>query len=141
LLGAGSAAAAMALKNLMLQTNLSATIVVYGTPAEETLEGKTVLIRHGYFRDVDVVIGWHPHNHNNPGEVKHKAATSLTMTFHGRAAHACNCPENGRSALDAAELTSLGCNYLREHLDRDSYLHYSYLNGGERPNIVPDYAK
>ncbi len=63
------------------------------------------------------------------------------MTFHGRAAHACNCPENGRSALDAAELTNVGVNYLREHVDRDCYMHYCYINGGERPNIVPDYAK
>ena len=46
------------------------------------------------------------------------------------AADACNCPENGRSALDAAELTNIGVNYLREHVDRDCYMHYCYLNGG-----------
>ena len=112
-----------------------------GTPAEETLAGKTIMVNNGCFRDVDVVLGWHPHNHSEPGEIKHKAAAAFTMTFHGRAAHACNCPENGRSALDAAELTNIGVNYLREHVDRDCYMHYCYLNGGERPNIVPDYAK
>lgn len=140
LLGTGSAAAGIILKQFV-DEGLPATIVVYGTPAEETLEGKTILVQNGYFRDVDVVLGWHPHNHNSPGEIKHKAAGSFTMTFHGKAAHACNCPENGRSALDAAELTNIGCNYLREHIDRDSYLHYSYISGGDRPNIVPDYAK
>lgn len=140
LLGTGSAAAGILLK-AFVEEGLPATIVVYGTPAEETLEGKTILIQNGYFRDVDVVLGWHPHNHNNPGRIRHKAAGAFTMTFRGRAAHACNCPENGRSALDAAELTNIGCNYLREHMDRDSYLHYCYIHGGERPNIVPDYAK
>ena len=140
LLGVGSAAAGIALKQLV-DEGLPATIVVYGTPAEETLAGKTVMIENGYFRDIDVCLAWHPLDHNNPGEVKFKAAEALTMTFHGRAAHACNCPENGRSALDAAELTNVGVNYLREHVDRDCYMHYTYLQGGDRPNIVPESAK
>ncbi len=49
--------------------------------------------------------------------------------------------ENGRSALDAAELTNVGVNYLREHVNRDCYMHYSYINAGDRPNIVPEDAK
>ncbi len=140
LLGAGSAAAGIALKQLVDQ-GLPATIVIYGTPAEETLAGKNIMIRNGYFRDIDVCLAWHPLDHNDPGEVRFMAATGITMTFHGRAAHACNCPENGRSAVDAAELTNIGVNYLREHVDKDSYMHYCYLNGGDRPNIVPEYAK
>ena len=141
LLGAGSAAAGIALKEMVEKHGLPATVIVYGTPAEETLAGKTIMVANGYFRDTDVCLAWHPLDHNDPGEVKFKAASAFTMTFHGRAAHACNCPENGRSALDAAELTNVGVNYLREHVDRDSYMHYCYINGGERPNIVPDHAK
>ena len=141
LLGAGSAAAGIALKELIEREKLPITVVVYGTPAEETLTGKTIMVENGYFRDVDVCLGWHPLDHNDPGEVKFKAASAFTMTFHGKAAHACNCPENGRSALDAAELTNVGVNYLREHVNRDCYMHYSYLHGGDRPNIVPETAK
>ncbi len=141
LLGVGSAAAGIAIKELIEKEQLPATVVVYGTPAEETLEGKTIMIENGYFRDVDVCLAWHPLDHNDCGEVAFKACAAMMMTFHGVKAHASNCPENGRSALDAAELTNVGCNYLREHIDRDSYLHYCYVNGGDRPNIVPDYAK
>ena len=140
LLGAGSAAAGIALAQLV-DEGLPATVVVYGTPAEETLAGKTIMIENGYFRDVDVCLAWHPLDHNDPGEVKFKAAVALHFTDHGRAAHACNCPENVRSALDAAELTNIGVNYLREHVDKDCYMHYCYTHGGERPNIVPDYAQ
>lgn len=140
LLGAGSAAAGIALKELIVKENLPVTVVVYGTPAEETLAGKTQMVEHGYFRDVDVCLGWHPLDHNDPGEVKFKAATAFTMKFQGKAAHACNCPENGRSALDAAELTNVGVNYLREHVNRDCYMHYCYTHGGDRPNIVPEHA-
>ena len=140
LLGAGSAAAGIALKNLIDEAQLPATVVVYGTPAEETLSGKTQMVANGYFRDVDVCLGWHPLDHNDPGEVKFKAASAFLMKFHGRAAHACNCPENGQSALDAAELTNVGVNYLREHVNRDCYMHYCYTHGGDRPNIVPESA-
>ena len=49
LLGAGSAAAGIALAQLV-DEGLPATVVVYGTPAEETLAGKTIMIENGYFR-------------------------------------------------------------------------------------------
>ena len=140
LLGAGSAAAGIALRELVEKEQLDATVVVYGTPAEETLAGKTTMVANGYFQDVDVCLGWHPLDHNDPGEVKFKACCAFTMKFHGKAAHACNCPENGRSALDAAELTNIGVNYLREHVNRDCYMHYCYIHGGDRPNIVPESA-
>lgn len=139
LLGAGSAAAAIALK-ACIDAGLPATAVVYGTPAEETLQGKTIMAANGYFRELDAALAWHPLDRNEPGEVRFKAVSGFTMTFRGRAAHACNCPENGRSALDAAELTNIGVNYLREHVTRDCYMHYCYLHGGERPNIVPEKA-
>ena len=99
------------------------------------------MVNNGCFRDVDVVLGWHPHNHSEPGEIKHKAAAAFTMTFHGRAAHACNCPENGRSALDAAELMNVGVNYLREHVPGDVRMHYAYIDNGLPANVVPDIAK
>ncbi len=141
LLGAGSAGAGIIIKDMIDQGLLDAKVVVYGTPAEETLQGKTIMLKNGYFKDIDVCLGWHPLDHNNPGEVKFKAAISFTMTYKGKAAHACNCPENGRSALDAAELTNVGVNYLREHVNRDCYMHYCYINAGDRPNIVPEDAK
>lgn len=140
LLGAASAAAGIALKHAIEETGLAGRIVVYGTPAEETLEGKTIMIEHGAFRELDACIAWHPLDRNECGEVKYKAIASVIYEFHGVTAHACGSPEMGRSALDAVELMSVGCNYLREHIDKDSFLHYSYLNGGLKPNIVPDYA-
>lgn len=39
-------------------------------------------------------------------------------------------PEAGRSALDAAELMSVGVNYLREHMDSKERVHYAYTNAG-----------
>lgn len=140
LLGAGSAAAGIALAHMAQEQGLNLTVIVYGTPAEERYSGKSIMAKAGAFQELDVCLGWHPLDHNDCGMTKFKAMSSFEVTFHGKKAHACNCPELGRSALDACELMNIGCNYLREHIDRDSYLHYCYTNGGEVPNIVPDCA-
>jgi aminobenzoyl-glutamate utilization protein B len=42
--------------------------------------------------------------------------------------------------LDAVELMNAGVNYLREHMPLTSRVHYVIRNGGDAPNIVPDYA-
>ena len=42
--------------------------------------------------------------------------TGVLYSFKGRTAHAAGAPFAGRSALDAAELMNVGCNYLREHI-------------------------
>ncbi|MCK1975033.1 peptidase dimerization domain-containing protein, partial [Bacillus safensis] len=68
--------------------------------------------------------------------------TRMDFEFTGRASHAAAAPHLGRSALDAVELMSVGCNYLREHIPSDCRLHYAYLNaGGVAPNVVQAKAK
>ena len=141
LLGVGAAAAAMALREEMEKGGLSGTLVVYGCPAEETLFGKTKMAEEGYFKELDVALAWHPEDHYCCGEVCHKAMDSIRFRFHGRSAHASVCPELGRSALDGAEMMSVGANYLREHVPDGVRIHYSYLSAGEKPNVVPDFAE
>ena len=141
LLGTAVAAAACALKADMETTGAAGTICVYGCPAEEIMSGKIVMNDQGVFDDLDVAITWHPFDRNRVSNDIWQAQDIKNYTFHGLSSHAAKAPEKGRSALDAAELTNIGVNYLREHVDRDCYMHYCYLNGGERPNIVPDYAK
>lgn len=68
---------------------------------------------------------------------KEEACGAKTMFFRG-ASQAAIAPHLGRSALDAAELMSVGVNYLREHVPQESRIHYAYLDsGGSAPNVVP----
>jgi aminobenzoyl-glutamate utilization protein B len=61
----------------------------------------------------------------------------IFFSFKGVSAHAAAAPEYGRSALDAAELMSVGVNYLREHIIQDARIHYAYTDvGGGMPNVV-----
>ena len=62
-------------------------------------------------------------------------------TFHGVSAHAAKSPQEGRSALDAAELMNIGVNYLREHVPDEVRMHYAYVDNGIPSNVVPDLAK
>ncbi len=140
LLCTGSIAAAAALKTTLEKEKYPGKVIVYGTPAEETLYGKTQLIAEGYFRDVDIVLTWHPGTMNHCGEFSHKSMHSVKLFFQGKTAHASVCPEQGRSALDACELTNVGVNYLREHVPTHVRMHYSYCSEGGMPNIVPEKA-
>ena len=66
----------------------------------------------------------------------------MFFEFYGISAHAGAKPYMGRSALDAVELTNVGCNYLREHIIPEARLHYAVTNtGGTAPNIVQAYAE
>jgi aminobenzoyl-glutamate utilization protein B len=61
--------------------------------------------------------------------------------FKGVTSHAGGSPHLGRSALDAAELMSVGVNYLREHMIDQARVHYAYVDaGGVSPNVVQDHA-
>ena len=53
LLGAGSLAAAVAVKKLIEEGKLHGTVVFYGCPGEEGCAGKTFMARDGEFRDLD----------------------------------------------------------------------------------------
>lgn len=141
LLGTAVCAAAVALKEDMTANGAPGTIRVYGTPAEEIMSGKIVMNDKGVFDDLDVAVTWHPFDRNRVCNDIWPSIDRKTYTFTGVPAHASECPELGRSALDAAELMNVGVNYLREHVSTDVRMHYSYENNGIPANIVPDKAK
>lgn len=141
LLGTAVCAAACALKEDMTASGAQGTIIVYGCPAEEIMSGKIVMNAAGVFDELDVGVMWHPFDRNRISNDIWQSQDIKNYTFHGISAHASKSPENGRSALDAAELMNVGVNYLREHVSDDVRMHYAYLDNGIPANVVPDIAK
>jgi aminobenzoyl-glutamate utilization protein B len=136
-LGAGSAAAAAGIKDYMQEQGLSGTVRYYGCPAEESGSGKAYLARSGVFNGLDAALTWHPMMENSVWTMSSLANYQVFFSFKGVSAHAAAAPENGRSALDAAELMSVGVNYLREHIIPEARIHYAYTDvGGGLPNVV-----
>lgn len=142
LLGAAALGAAIAIKEQLQAGLLSGTVVFYGCPGEEGCAGKTFMARDGMFRDLDAVLCWHPDYVNSVTTGTNAASLQVEYTFTGIASHAADAPEHGRSALDAAELMNIGVQFLREHMPKDSSVHYAFTNaGGISPNVVQPIAK
>ena len=141
LLGAGSLAAAAAMKEAMLALDIKGTIRYYGCPAEEGGAAKVFMVRDGLFSGIDAIVRWHPINATYVSMSPCLALYSIRYQFHGKTAHAGTNPHLGRSALDAAILMDVGVNYLREHMPTTVRVHSIITKGGEAPNIVPDFAE
>ena len=141
LFGTASAAAAIEVKNWLIANKKSGTIRFYGTPAEEGGSGKVYMVREGLFKDVDVVLHWHPGNSNNASPANSLANKTGKFRFYGIASHAAAAPEKGRSALDAVEAMNDMVNMMREHVTQETRIHYVITRGGEAPNVVPAFAE
>ncbi len=141
LLGSGAALAAVSVKKYLEANHITGTLRYYGTPAEEGGSGKIYMVRAGLFKDVDVVLHWHPADRNSVTNGGALAVYSAKFTFHGVAAHAALAPDRGRSALDAVMLMGNGIEFMREHVPSSTRIHYIISKGGVAPNIVPDLAQ
>lgn len=140
LLGVACLGAALGMKAELEASGKEGTVVFYGCPAEEVLTGKAFMAREGAFADLDAAFSWHGATTNHLTTGTMTGLNSAVFHFHGVTAHAGGDPHNGRSALDAVELMSVGANYLREHVTSDVRIHYVIKEGGTAPNIVPDTA-
>ena len=116
-----------------------ATIIVYGTPAEETTSGKLPMAKAGIFDNLDIAIMMHGSD-GTTVDGKSLALNLVDFIFEGKAAHAAIAPEKGISALDAVLMTFNGIEYLREHVRSDVRLHGVITDGGNAANIVPERA-
>ena len=141
LFGTASTAAAISVKDWMKANNIKGTIRFYGCPAEEGGSGKVYMVREGVFDDVDVALHWHPSSANAASAGAALANKSAKFRFYGISAHAAAAPQMGRSALDGVEAMNYMVNMMREHVPEDARIHYVITEGGEAPNVVPDFAE
>ena len=139
--GVGSVAGAVAIKQWLSEHKHAGTIKVFGTPAEEGGGGKVYMVRDGFFKNVDVILDWHPGTGNRVSVGTGTAIQMIDYSFTGKASHAAGAPDKGRSALDGVEAFNYMVNLLREHVPTSSRIHYVITNGGEAPNVVPEFAK
>lgn len=137
MLGVGSVAAAIGVKEYMTANGLEGTIIYFGCPGEEGGSGKAFMARDGVFDCLDAALTWHPSDLNGVMAGSSLANVQVSYKFKGIAAHAAGCPHLGRSALDAVELMNVGVNFLREHIIPEARVHYAITNtGGYSPNVV-----
>ena len=140
--GAVAIGAAYAVKRAMERYKLPGTIALSFGPAEEQLISRPFLGRAGFFKDADAAILIHIGDNLATGfGLQNYAAISAKFTFLGKTAHGAVAPWEGRDALDAVELMSIGFDKLREHLRPTYRGHRTITMGGIQPNIIPDKAQ
>lgn len=146
LIGVTSVAAAIALGETLPQTG--GRVVVLGTPAEEGgLAGpggprgnvKKRFVEAGLLDGVDAALMVHPAGKTRLTETT-LANNHLYFHFYGRPSHAAGAPHKGINALDALVLLYNGISMLRQQLPDGVRVHGIITNGGQAPNVIPEYA-
>jgi len=146
IIGVTSIAAAVALSETINDTG--GKVVVLGTPAEEGgLRGKggpngnvkARFIEHGFLQDVDAALMVHPAGKTRLSGPS-LANNHLFFHFYGKPSHAGSSPHKGVNALDALVLLYNGISVLRQQLPDGVRVHGIITNGGQAPNVIPEYA-
>lgn len=116
--------------------NLVGRVSLIGTPAEETVGSKCILVNEGIFNDVDYALMIHPTAGKNLINRSARATTGLRIHYIGKSAHSA-LPQNGINALSAtiALFNSIDC--LRPTFLPSDNVNGVILDGGKAANVVP----
>lgn len=138
LLGATDTGAGIALSKLVDEAG--GTVIVLGTPAEETNGDKVTMSDAGTFDDVDVAFCTHP------SDGYYASGTSMAMEaiefrFYGQTSHAAASPYEGNNALDACINFFNNVSSLRQQIHPSARVHGVIKEGGEAANVIPDYTR
>ena len=121
------------------RADLSGTVELIGTPAEEGGGGKIRLLEAGVFEGVDAAMMFHPFDRDL---LAHDtlATNWVDMVFRGKPSHAAIAPWDGASALTACMQTFHLVDAQRVHF-RDGVRVHGYIkDGGQAVNIIPERA-
>ncbi|KZT51018.1 hypothetical protein CALCODRAFT_488261 [Calocera cornea HHB12733] len=143
LIAIGGVAAALGVAQAMKEHDISGTVTLLGTPAEEGGNGKCILLERGAYEGIDACLMIHPcpgaENWHGAGSCLARAQVEAEFT--GHTAHAAFAPWEGRNALDAAIISYTAISALRQQIKPTSRVHGSLEGRDWTPNVVPDYAK
>lgn len=121
-------------------SELTGSVELIGTPAEEGGGGKIKLLDAGAFEGIDVAIMYHPYDRDI---LSHPALATrrLVFKFSGTPSHAAIAPWEGQSALTACLETFRLIDAQRVHFRDGVRVHGIVTNGGQAVNVIPERAE
>jgi amidohydrolase len=140
LIATSSLASAVGVSAAMRQLQTPGTLILMGTPAEETGGGKDIMAKNGAWKGVSACIMTHPMNYSTPLFLM-KASLKFRAKFYGKASHAAGAPEEGRNACDAIVMAYNGLAMLRQHIKKNESIQSVILEAGKAPNVIPEFAE
>lgn len=120
--------------------NVVGEVTVFGTPAEETGDGKPPMVEAGIFDGYDACLMVHPNNISviYPPFI---AIGGNDYTFTGKGSHAGVNPFDGINAEDAVVLFKTAIGLLRQQLRDGTRVHGIIQEAGTAPNAIPSVAR
>ncbi|WP_130861566.1 M20 family metallopeptidase [Bacilliculturomica massiliensis] len=112
-------------------------VAVFGTPAEETGDGKAQMAKAGCFDGYDIGIMLHPF-YGNCVAPRISAIGVYDFTFIGKESHAGAAPFEGINALDAVVTMYDSVSMMRQQLKDGTRIGAIVLAGGTVSNSIPD---
>ncbi|PAV28378.1 peptidase M20 [Virgibacillus profundi] len=127
-------------KKYMEDQKIPGTLVVMGTPAEESGGGKIKLLEKNAWDGIDAILFMHPTSDTTRLAGECMSSTSIQIEFRGKSAHAASHPANGINALSAANLYFVATGLMRQHAKSDLRLSGIIEDGGKTPSLIPNFA-
>ncbi len=138
-IAAAGAGAGAALAAALGRLPFAGRVQVVGTPAEEGGAGKVRLMQAGVFAGVDAAMMVHGRSGTRVWRPS-LGILKVRAEFFGHAAHASSWPWRGRNALNAVIALFNALDAMRQQLRPDARVHGVILDGGRKPNIIPEYT-
>ncbi|WP_405754048.1 M20 family metallopeptidase [Streptomyces sp. NBC_01020] len=133
----GASAVGAALGLAAVADQLGLTVKLIGTPAEEDIGGKVLLLDAGVFDDVAAAMMVHAGPDDSVG-ASSLAIGSWDITYRGKPSHAALAPWEGVNALDAMTVAQTAVGLLRQQLPPGVVVHGIVTDGGQAVNVIPD---
>ncbi|TWF75305.1 amidohydrolase [Pseudonocardia hierapolitana] len=133
---ATSVAAALALAPVADELDL--TIRLLGTPAEEVLVGKVIMLREGAFDGLHAAMMMHP-TLKDMAAPHIRAVRHWSISYQGRTAHASR-PFEALNAADAVTVAQVAIGLLRQQKRDADRVHTWVKEAGTAVNVIPGAA-
>ncbi|KAH8847184.1 hypothetical protein MCOR07_004135 [Pyricularia oryzae] len=145
LIATASVAGALAAAEVMRRESLPGKVVLFGTPAEESLGGKVRMLEAGAFAEhaIDISIMAHPGPGGDAGDAAYTFAMAtdrFDVEYHGQPAHAAASPWLGVNAQDAIALAYAALGLMRQQSRPADRVHGRIATAPGAVNIIPDSA-
>jgi amidohydrolase len=141
LIATSTLASAIAVEAVLKLKRLPGTVMVMGTPAEESGGGKWIMGNNGAWRGVDACLMTHGMADFSTPLCITVASWKVRARFRGLGAHAAAAPWKGRNACDAIVHAYTAMAMMRQHIEKDQSIQGCILEAGKAANLVPDYAE
>lgn len=130
----------LAISQVLEQCKIPGIVKLYGTPAEEAIGGKIIMLDRGIFDGSDLLMMLHP-TAGFSGKWHAQSCLTMEIEYFGKAAHAAGNPWDGINAGSAATIAMQTLGVLREQMKPNWRAHGIIKTGGQAANVIPEHSK